>query len=308
MAALTVAAVTVGAELSDFDRSLALAAERPADTPATTAPSPATPPGVPPGAIVPRRVPVVPGDLYTYTGPTPNLTAVGNSLALFNRSLTTVVVAQRGRVITRPVDIIVTYFSPWNVPVEIRQSYVPSTGNRFLHNDALGDGTRRRITMSITLLDIRPTGPPIRDVFYWQVDLDPLYDVSVGPLRFELLKGCDWFGDSEIILSLQRPDRTRATDKFSLGEGDVRNVNAFAWSRTEASASMNLLTPYTTFREEDPSLNLVGVPTFFWPDNLPALIPGETRFVKSVDESDGCTADLSYRESYTPRYYYDLGL
>lgn len=291
------------ASVSQVDTS-AQAGQQPTGNGPSPPPAPAG--GLPESVIGPRPTVASLGDRHL--GPTPNITTVANRLGLRRRSLTTVVFVPAGLVLTRPVTISIVYISPATVPQRIDQLYVAATGNRFVYHDAIGDGTVRRMTMSITLTQPRLGGAVFSYEFFWQADLDPLFDVAVGPLRFELLDDCDWFGDSEIETLLILPDNTSKRVDFDLSEGESRIMSGFQWSRAEVSASANLRRPFATFMEDDWGWNPAGPPTFEVPD-LPPLIPGTTEEVSSVqkdDAGDGCRGEFTHTIEYTPRFYDEL--
>lgn len=256
--------------------------------------------------VSPRPTVISPGE--PHAAPTANLTRLANALGLRHRSFTTLIFTPAGLPLTRPVDIRITYISPMNVPQQFQASYVASTGNRFLYNDVVGDGSKRRMTFDITLIERRPANPPIEYSFFWQADLDPLFDVSTGPLSFKLRSDCDWFGESEIELLMVMPDGTHRHKNFGLSSGGTRSVNEFVWSHAEASASLGLKQAFVTFLDDDPNYSLfTGGATFQVDDTLP-LVPGTTREVRFTDseDTDDCSADMGFTESHTPRYYYEL--
>lgn len=254
---------------------------------------------------------IMPADRYA--GPTADLTAVANALRLNSKSLTTLITVQPNVPVTKPVDMTIVYISPASAqPHRVTQSYVRSTGNRFLYNDPQGDGTLRRLTMDITLTEPKPGGGVIPFQFYWHANLDPLYDVSTTALNFTMLSDCDsWItGDqSEIRLVMIMPDGSGRRKHFNGWKGTTKTVQEFAWARQETSASANLKQPYAMFGEHDPSINPAGSPTFLKRD-MPPLIPGKTQIVRVTEHAKfggSCRASIVYTLRHSLRFYPYLG-
>ncbi|BCA54524.1 hypothetical protein W02_16640 [Nitrospira sp. KM1] len=80
----------------------------------------------------------------------PNQVPNRNALRLKRKSLTTLITADPNLPVTQPVEISIGYFSAAGTN-GITQSYVRTTGNRFLYNDNEGDGKPRSISISISL-------------------------------------------------------------------------------------------------------------------------------------------------------------
>ncbi len=273
---------------------------------------PAATVGGPPRAAPPTGPPpttIAPADRYV--GPTANLTAVANALELRHKSLTLLLTVKPRLVLTNPVTITVTYSVPATSTPDgtgfrqYVQSYVASTGNRFLFNDAEGDGKPRRMHFLISLVEPKPGGGARQGWSYnvpVDVNLDPLYDVTISPLDFTLIDDCDRFGDSEIYFSWYFPDGTRKRVSFNASAGKTTTVGYFAWARAEVSASANLRMPAVGFSERDPEIAFIAKPP---PPSNVNLVPGKTQLIKDVRqaENESCRAELKYPIRYQLRWY-----
>jgi hypothetical protein len=255
-----------------------------------------------------RAVPQTLAAPATFEGPTANITNVGNAISVLTKSITTLVTVKSGLALTAPVTISIGYYSPWGTQ-RITQSYVASTGNRFLYNDREGDGKLRQMNIDITLSEPKPGGGGYTGAVLRQVWLDPLYDVTIGPLKFELLQNCDTFGpftvgDSEIRFQWYSPDSPyNLSYSFSTQAGRATTIDKFKWQRREVSASANLRRPHVGFWENDPGsvgavlsappkVNLVpGKSQELIKGNLSAMIGGP------------CTAYFEYPITRQLRWY-----
>jgi len=236
-------------------------------------------------------------------GPTPDLTAVANAISMKSKSLTIIVSVNAGLKLTAPVTISIGYDGPRQT-----QSYVASTGNRFLYWDPEGDGKPRQRSVSINLSQPKPGGGLYTFDLPWWADLDPLYDVAIGPLQFQLLTSCALVGNSDIDLILGRPDKSIIEHKFSVSIiPSNETLKDFAWQGNEISASARFLQPAAVFYSRhcflpgqcfQPSGGYSGI----------NLVPGKSRnFSTVINEADGeCTASIQYFISYTLRQYSDL--
>jgi hypothetical protein len=229
-------------------------------------------PGVPKGSLA------APG--IRFNAPTPSLTVVANALMLKMKSSTTVLTAPPNLPVTAQVEISVGYYSP-AAANRITQLYVVGSGNRFLYIDQEGDGNPRRLHLDITLRELQAGGQSFS--FSWQVDLDPLYDVGIGPLRFLLMSTCDLLGDSEIKLMWHSPDDQLHNSSFSVSPPhEGIHIPAFAWSQREVSTQRIFHEPNMVFYERDPSFG------DFNPNPATStikLLPGKTQnFVYYLNE------------------------
>jgi len=243
-----------------------------------------------------------------FVGATDNITRVGRAIQVRAKSLTMLVTVGAGVSVTQPVTISIALGGYG--PTRQTQSYVPSTGNRFLYNDPEGDGKPRRAFADITLTEPKPGGGVYTSTIPGSVMLDPLYDVTIGPLSFTLFTNCARFGDSDIKLAWTSPDESQKGFSFKTKAGKHVTVSGFAWSRAEVSGSAKLVPPRMSFHGGK-----------FWPcfpgscftpgtyggsSPPPNLVPGKTRqVVTSLKEvSHGkCTASSQYDITYKLRWY-----
>ena len=290
-------------------------------------PAPGVPP--PPVAIPPRSMvtpnvqdapPVALPDVrlgtaipfgQPYQAPTANLTLIANALKLRRKSLTTLVTVDPNVPVTQPVEISIGYYSTAGNN-RITQSYLRSSGNRFLYNDKEGDGKQRTMTISITLSESKPGGGYEVFAVNWQRLLDPLYDVSIGPLDFDLISRCDAVGKSEILFGWYTPDRQYRKYRFSMRAGRRTVIPQFAWSRSEVSWSHPLFLAQAEFFDEDNA-----VTEMLW-SCLPAgcgfsipippqtpLLTGTTSLMRGnlKARNDSCEAYYEYTMTKTLRWY-----
>jgi hypothetical protein len=229
--------------------------------------------GVFPG-VVPNGGTLNPGNRFN--APTPSLTAVANALMLKMKSLTTVLTAPPNLPVTVPVEISVGYYSP-AAANRITQPYVVGSGNRFVYFDQEGDGNPRRLHLDITLRELQAGGQSFS--IAWQVDLDPLYDVDIPPLRFYLDHNCDIVGESEIDLRWYSPDGQLHYSSFSISGYSTKHIIPFAWSQREVSTQRNFHEPIMWFYERDFSFGGIAEfnPNFSVDFSAIQLLPGKTQ-------------------------------
>lgn len=289
--------------------------------PSDTAASPATMQGDSPvesGEIQERgildqlkRGTAIPFGQLQYQAPTPNLTMVANALRLKRKSLTTLVTVDSGLSVTNQVEISIGYSSPAGTQ-RITQSYVRSSGNRFLYNDKQGDGKPRTMTISISLREPKSGGGYETFAVNWQAFLDPLYDVSIGPFAFDLISKCDAVGKSEIVFGWYSPDWQYHKHRFSMQAGSRTTISQFAWSRSEVNWSHPLFLAQAEFFDEDNAAT-----EMLW-SCLPAgcgfsvhippktpLLTGTTTLMKGnlKARNDSCQAYYEYKMTKTLRWY-----
>lgn len=260
-------------------------------------------------ALGQRPTTAMPNDRYV--APTANLTMVANALRLRHKSLTTLITVDPNLPVTQPVEISIGYYSPAGNQ-RITQSYVRSSGNRFLYNDKEGDGKLRTMTISISLREPKAGGGYETFAVNWQTPLDPLYDVSIGPYTFDLISKCDAVGKSEIIFTWYSPDQQYHKFKFSTRAGSRTTITPFAWARPEVSWSHQLIREQAEFYDEDNA-----VTEMLWAC-LPAgcgfsvsgystnhLLTGTTQVVKGdlKARNDNCQAYFEYKMTKTLRLY-----
>jgi hypothetical protein len=249
-------------------------------------------------------------------GPTEDLTKIANALAWYHKSLTTLITVKPGLALTQPVTISIGYFSPAGYgpgsPERLTQSYVASSGNRFLRLDPEGDGHLRRVHLDITLSEPKPGGGVYSYNVPVDMDLDPLYDVAISPLQFSLLDTCNIVGDTEIDFYWYSPDAQPHKNTFHTVGGRDVTIGPFAWTHAEVGASANLHPPTFLFR----TVNTLDFndPAFgnFAPGLYPSksnLVPGKTQTNKgnlTAQNENGCRAYVQYPSTYTLRWYADL--
>ena len=244
---------------------------------------------------------------------------VANALKLNRKSLTTLVTVDPNLSVTQPVEISIGYYSPAGTQ-RITQSYVRSTGNRFLYNDREGDGKPRTMTISISLREPKPGGGYEVFAVHWKAFLDPLYDVSIGPFAFDLISRCDAIGKSEIGFGWISPDQQYHEHRFGMRAGSRTTISQFAWSRSEVSWSYPLFLPKAYFEDVDSAVTgfLGAVRDFLGcvpnlgcdfaisvgPGKVP-LLTGTTTLVRGnmKAENDSCQAYYEYRMTKTLRWY-----
>jgi len=276
---------------------------------ATPFPAPPAAPSAP-QVVQPGTVGPLTGDKKLpdrYQAPTPNLTAVANALALRHNSLVTALILPPNVRLTAPVDITVEYLSPASPREVITHTYAPETGMRLVHHDGVGDGQPRRVFINITLAERPISGAGAHFVMNWQIDLDPLFNVEIGSLRFKLLEDCDWVGKSEVAVNWDFPTKTNGKTSFSARAGQLITIPNFAWSGTGIGARDMLVKPVLRFGEHDPTCL---TPLCFVGDTgagqtvspLIPLIPGQTGVVTETLKAmmEGCRAEFSYPILYVP--------
>jgi hypothetical protein len=250
-----------------------------------------------------------------YAGPTDNITKVANALQLKAKSLTIQVTVAPGLALTQPVTISIAYvvLKSGGGSERLTQTYDSSTGNRFVNWDGEGDGHPRRVHLDITLSEPNPGGGMYSYNVPVDMDLDPLYDVTIGPLTFKLFTDCDVIGDSEIRLHWIPPDSVATTTppqfvSFSTGANQIKTISAFRWNRAEVSASAKLHKVIVWFTEHDPP----GPITYTNPrlgNYDDPLVPDKTQPVGyTIPEENGqhCSAWIQYTIMYHVHRYPSL--
>ena len=249
-----------------------------------------------------------------YQAPTPNLTMVANGLRLFHKSVSTLVTAAPNLPVTQPVEISIGYYSPAGNQ-RITQSYVRSTGNRFLYNDKEGDGKPRTLQVVITLSEPKPGGGAETFAITWPTPIEPLYDVAIGPFAFDLISKCDAVGKSEILFTWYSPDRQYHKHRFSTRAGSRTMIAPFAWTRQEVGWTQQLFREQTEFFDEDNAATEMlwaclpsGCGFSVTVLNQNHLLTGNTQLVKGnlKAHNDNCQAYYEYHMTKTLRWYPSL--
>ena len=273
---------------------------------------PAVSPPATSGVTTPKPAPVITippsaGIKITYLGPTPDITAVANAIQVQAKSLNSLVTVAPGLALTKPVKISIAYLTPWPTGNDRRtQTYVPSSGNSFLYSDLEADGKARKIHMDITLSEPKPGGGVYSYNVPVDLTLDPLYDVTISPLVFQLVVGCSNVGANQIDLHWWAPDNFEnyQTVHFATKEGERFSIREFSWARLEVSATDNLHKVAVWYNE-------TGIHGGFGPIlGLPKenLVPGKTQksfpgLVNSSGSTQDCQATLDYTVTYQLRAY-----
>jgi hypothetical protein len=252
-----------------------------------------------------------------YVGPTPDLTAVANAISMRHKSLTILVTVRPGLALTKTVAISIAFDATRQT-----QPYVASAGNRFLYNAPPGSGHPRRVNVAITLTEDKPVvggvatfsraNPVVGATFTlpWFVDLDPLFDVAITPLRFTQTSDCEkpWEGDSDIRFMWTSPEGRYQEKKFDTKQGRIVTINEFAWARQEVSASANLFWPQWAFVEEDTTFS--GAYLGGFPPPTIKLLPGSSGYVgrtlKDSRGQSGCEASIAFDITIQVRQYPSL--
>ncbi len=279
----------------------------PSTTPAVTGPN-----TLAPGTAAPFGHTLALPDRYQ--APTPNLTMVANGLRLMQKSVSTLVTTAPNLPVTQPVEISIGYYSPAGNQ-RITQSYVRSTGNRFLYNDKEGDGQPRTLRIVITLSEPKAGGGAETFAITWPTQIEPLYDVAIGSFAFDLISKCDAVGKSEILFTWHSPDRQYHKYRFSTRAGSRTMIAPFAWTRQEVSWSQPLFREQAEFFDEDnaatemlwaclPSGCGFSVTAF----NSNHLLTGKTQLAKGnlKAHNDDCQAYYEYQITKTLRWYPSL--
>src|SRR6266851_1639624 len=188
--------------------------------------------------------------LPNYPAPTMDLAAVAQLMRYDYRSLSIIVTALPGLLLTRPpVTISIGYFPSGVVGYgrycqqRVTQTYEIATGNTFLCALPEGDGQSRRVRLDITLSQPNPAGGVYNYNVPVDIPLDPLYDVTISPLAFQLIRGCSTIGANQINLNWWAPDKPEnqpyQTVHFATKERERFSIREFSWARSEVSAAAN---------------------------------------------------------------------
>lgn len=258
--------------------------------------------------------------LPSYPAPTADIAAVVNAMSYDYKSLSTAVTVSPGLSLTQPVTISIGYFPSGVVGFgrycqqRLTQAYSASTGNSFLCALPEGDGRPRPMHLDITLSEPSPDGGQ----YYYNVPvdmtLDPLYDVEISPLTFQLIVGCSNIGANQIDLKWYAPDASQKRVHFASQEGETFSISEFAWAQSEVSAGANLYQPLVWYDETgyhgiiQPGFG-PGGPALGTPD----LVPGKTfrsgeglisSFGSGYASTRDCRATIDYTVTYAFRTYF----
>lgn len=243
--------------------------------------------------------------------PTPNIAAVARTLDLRTRSLTSQVSFRPGITPSKPVNITVEFSSPASQYRAPAQTYDSRQGNRFLYNDPISGppGSSNSIWGRPRAMSIKVTFTEGNSAYVMPLNatLDPLFDVSITPLRFTLNNDCDRFGKSEIRFEYRRPDGQIGKKHFSTSKNKTTTINEFAWSAQEVSGTANVFWPEWHFYESDPAETGVYVEGFGPPKYR--LLPSNGGFVGRTIKSwhgQSCWANTKFDILSTLRTYTSL--
>ncbi len=271
------------------------------DTPSDPVPSPSSGTGAGEYQFDPNKQAIF--NAPYVNAPTENLKSVSAAMVLRWRSVTAVVTLQPKLNLSAPVDVSILFGVQ-----RITQTYNNSSGNRFVSNFDAKDGLKRPENIVVSLLERGGNGINIPHNFTWTVNIEPLYDVSTGPLDLSLVNDCDDIGNSEPIISWRFPaGDTRRVD-LSMSGGQTIRVDSFARAYAEVSVSANVREPTFNFVEDDVDF----LPTFISYDPPLAtvpLLPGRTHTIATriyARNDNYCSANISYVIRYQLRSYPNL--
>jgi hypothetical protein len=211
-----------------------------------------------------------------------------------SKSVSVLVKLPAGLNLTVPVKVSLLVNGVWTI-----QDYVNFSGNRWFYNLDDEDARVRTESVTVALHEITPGGQSYS--FTLAVRIEPLYDISISPLRFTLLSDTDWIGASECLITWWPPEGGLEEHELSIYAGDTHRFESFARVFSEVSVVDNLRMPIMQWVEKDTELALSYDPP---PDSngpLLPLEPGRTliSFIR-VDEGDGYNgSDGSARFSYS---------
>jgi hypothetical protein len=260
--------------------------------------------------------------------PTLNLAAVANGIRYDSKSLSTIVTVPSGLPLSKPVTISIGYFPSGVVGYgrycqqRSTQTYTSSTGNTFLCALPEGDGQPRHLHLDITLSEPKPGGGVFSYNVPVEIDLDPLYDVTISPLVFTLIAGCSTVGANQIYLKWAAPDDFSSIASyvfpsgthFATKERETFTIREFSWTRSEVSAAASLHKVAVRYEQaglEFPDPPLGGGLSQFRHGfgDLENLVPGKTQrsnqgLVSGYQDSADCAATLDYTVTYIFRGYF----
>jgi hypothetical protein len=239
--------------------------------------------------------------------PTDNLRKVAAGLQFRYKSTTGLMTVPAGLNLTAPVEISVLWDETGPRRTRVTQDYTNATGNRSIFLFSAEDGGSRPVQSVVSLAERAPDNEFIATyAVRSSVTLEPLYDVSVSPLEFKLVSGCDLVGASEVVLRVRYlDDRNMNTHvdmyKMNTYEGNRHTFAEFAQAHPEVGQSSNFVKPVVEFTEEDPNMFINRIPAAGQP-----LLPGTTYAVDTLlvkKSESSCQAGIRYSVTYQLREY-----
>jgi hypothetical protein len=237
-------------------------------------------------------------------GPTPNITAVANAITLRSLSLTTQLTVPGGLAVTKPICMTVFYnsYSGSAYLTALYQAYDPTAGNRFVFNDKEGLGTPRQASLKIQLFEPASGGGCGRvlgtgfDLPEMRVNLDPLYDVTVGAIRVTRLTSCPFWMNQDIKARWFSPDNQPREASFRLAPQTTYSISESEWVASEVSASANYHVPSLGFYGFVPAAPAAPSPMNLIPAPLVWGTPTPSQQVRLLlhDISNQCGAMAEY--------------
>ncbi len=244
-----------------------------------------------------------------YVGPTENLTQVANAMSLHALSLTVQVSFVSGLNLTKPVCVTVFFdsYSGSAYPTYsnvLFQTYDATNGNRFSFNDQEASGKPRQATLRIQLFEpatggcggrVLGTGFDLPDL---RINLDPLYDVSIGPIAFTPQNNCALWASSQIRVRWFSPDDQAHEASLHWTGVNTQYVAGSQWTASEVSASANYHVPRLGFYASIPSepsvpsnINLIPAPAA-----APTWTPLASQQINTpvVDLTNQCRGEAGY--------------
>ena len=237
-------------------------------------------------------------------GPTQNITSVANAISLRPLSLTTEVFLPSGLALTKVVCIYVTLESYTGVHSDSGiQEYNATTGNRFVSNDKEGNGKPRTVRLKVYLHEHDKsgcgrefgTGFNMPDTL---VNLDPLYDVSIGPIAFTPQNNCPLWANNQIRVRWFSPDDQPHEARFRLVGASTQYAQGSQWGASAVSASANYHVPSFGFynsipREPSAPSNVNIIPAPLNPSSGTPL-PSQQVSMPVSDITNSCRALAGY--------------
>jgi hypothetical protein len=262
-------------------------------------------PGIPPAPGSSQNAPPNPNPGAS----TANLKMVANALHLDYKSVTVVVTLPPGLGVSNRVDVSVSFDERGQHAQRITQAYSNSNGNRIIADLDPGDGQKRRAEVVISLAEANGNGDGYAAVYAVRstVDVQPLYDVTLGPLSLYLVNNCDEIRDSEPHVYFKTPSGEKDDVELSMSGGETESIAKFARQYREVSLATNLRVPVFRFLEED--VPMLGFYSRNIAESGPPLLPGVTKtvaFDMTAANDNFCAAKFRYRITYTLLKYPNL--